>query len=121
MGNTQQRGSGRRHFHRMIESLESRRLLAVMLSDQSITGSIDTPTKVEEHTFTANAGDAVIIVVAETDTSALDPAIALLGPTGNTIATDFGTVGSDIIASLTQTGTPSTSRTTAPTARAITG
>ena len=103
MRRTRHRRPGR--LEALIERLEPRWLLAAISSDQSITGSVGTPAEVDEYTFSASAGDAIIAVLGETDTTTLDPAITLVGPGGNTIVTDIGTVGTDIFATLTQAGT----------------
>ena len=55
--------SGRRIF--TAERCEPRRLLSAIASDQTVTGTIATPTQVDSYTFTAAAGQSIYAAAAE--------------------------------------------------------
>jgi hypothetical protein len=82
-----------------IELLEPRRLLAAIFSDQTQNGTISALAEVDEFTFNANAGDAVVAYVAETTAgAAYDPRVELVAPGGATVVFGRGEVGADIVA-----------------------
>jgi hypothetical protein len=98
--------------HSPIEALESRRLLAAILSDQTVTGSIGIVGEVDEYTFAANAGESVIATLAEQVPTGYDPALELRAPDGTLVVSDFTNfegvdgLGADLFAhNLAQTGT----------------
>lgn len=81
----------------------------VLQSGGSIVRSISTIGEVDTHTFTAQAGDAVLLRVADIETtatinSAFSPRISLINPNGVTVTASQGALVGDILLNLTVSG-----------------
>ena len=88
------------------ESLEPRRLLAAIASDQTVTGSITSPTATVDYQVTLTAGQSLVAAVGETTTSAFDPGLTILRPDGSAQISDSSELGTLLfVNSVSQAGT----------------
>lgn len=87
------------------EDLESRCLLTAILSDQTVTGTIATPTSTADYEITLAVGQSLVATVGETTTSAFDPAITIIRPDNTIFSADSGELGTLLSAdTVTQAG-----------------
>ena len=96
----------RRPARAAVETLEPRRLLTAIASDQTIFGSIGVVGETDDYTVQANAGESIIAAVGETVSTGFDPGIAIIAPDGTVLSSDFDQIGDNAAAyDLPQTGT----------------
>src|SRR5437763_544987 len=89
-----------------VELLESRRLLAAIVSGQTLSGDISATIERDSYTFNVNSGDSIRAAVAETvGDSAFSPSIELFDPDDIRVTWNTDNVGCDIGAfSVSKTG-----------------
>jgi len=86
-------GNMRKHQLNPIESLEPRRLFAVLASGVTLESSIASTSEIDTHTISLTAGQILVVALGENDGQALDPQVQLKDPSGGTVRTDSGEVG----------------------------
>ncbi len=79
----------------VVETLEKRRLLAVIVPGERVSGEIAEVGEQDEYTFNASVGDEIIVNIRETDGNSdgvfpLDPAITLFAPDGSQVDAGSG-------------------------------
>lgn len=74
-------------------------------SGETLTGTITPAGETDSWTFSANTGDAIVVRVGETATTAFSPKIQLLSPTSVLLGTSTSTVGAEIAVTATNSGT----------------
>ena len=70
-----------------------------------LPGEISMPGEIDEFSFTASAGETIYIRVADTETTefvdiAFDPFVALIGPSGNVIASGGSSTTGGLVAGI---------------------
>ena len=89
-----------------VESLEPRRLLAAIASDQTLSGSIAVVGEADEFTFNAAAGDSIVVALTDTDsTSATAPRLEIFAPDGTSLGAEADFDGVDLDVTAPQNGT----------------
>lgn len=86
------------------EALEPRRLLAAIASGQTIQATIGVAGEVDDYTFDANAGDAIVAGLSR-DGSAIEPRLRILSPTSAVLHDEINTFGLDHVLAAPVSGT----------------
>src|SRR5436309_4306907 len=75
-----------------------------MVNGATYLATIDTG-DIDAWTFTANAGESIVVRMGETLTSSLTPQLRLYGPNGVLLDSAFGLVAAEVSARATNSGT----------------
>ena len=75
-----------------------------MVNGTTYLATIDTG-DIDAWTFTANAGESIVVRMGETVTASLTPQLRLYGPNGVLLASSFSGVAAEVTTRATNTGT----------------
>ena len=95
----------RRRSPAFCHDLEPRRLLAAVISGQTVSGSLLSAGQIDSYELSVAANQPIVVAAGELATSSFAPSVTIRNPNGTVIATGSGSIGTLVRASATVAGT----------------